>query len=68
MKDTAAKILDAADQLLAEAGHDGMSMQAVANEAFLLLPADQMNRATPRMLDAVELACTLMDGLRSKNP
>ena len=40
-------------------------MAAVANDAFVLLPADQMNRATPRMLDAVEMACTLLNGLRS---
>jgi TetR/AcrR family transcriptional regulator len=30
---TASKILEAADALLAEVGHDGMSMQAVANAA-----------------------------------
>lgn len=33
MKDTAAKILEAADHLLAEVGYDGMSVQAVANAA-----------------------------------
>jgi len=33
VKGTATKILEAADRLLAEVGHDGMSMQAVADAA-----------------------------------
>lgn len=40
-------------------------LQAVRDENFLLLPADEISRATPRFLDSVELACAMMDDLRS---
>lgn len=39
-------------------------MRAVQRGAVLYLPADAISRATPRMLDAVEIACTLFDTLR----
>jgi iron complex transport system substrate-binding protein len=38
-------------------------LRAVRNGALFLLPADEISRATPRWLDAVEIACTLMDDL-----
>jgi len=40
-------------------------LQAVRDQHFLLLPADEISRATPRFLDSVELACAMMDDLRS---
>lgn len=39
-------------------------IRAVSQENYILLPADQISRATPRFVDAVELACTMMDDLR----
>lgn len=39
-------------------------LQAVSEDHRLLLPADAISRATPRFLDAVELACAMMDDLR----
>jgi len=42
-------------------------MQAVQQDALLLLPADKISRATPRILDALELACSLFDGVRERN-
>lgn len=39
-------------------------LQAVRKENLLLLPADAISRATPRFLDAVELACAMLDDLR----
>ncbi len=39
-------------------------MAAVQNEALFYLPADLINRATPRLLDAVEIACLLLDDYR----
>ena len=42
------------------------SMRAVRDEALFLLPADAISRATPRWLDSLELACTLMHGLRER--
>lgn len=41
-------------------------LAAVRDDAFVYLPADLINRATPRMLDAVELACTLFDDIRNR--
>jgi iron complex transport system substrate-binding protein len=41
-------------------------MQAVQQDALFLLPADKISRATPRLLDAIELACNLLDGLRER--
>jgi hypothetical protein len=40
-------------------------LRAVGRGNFLLLPADPISRATPRFLDAVELACGMLDDLRS---
>jgi iron complex transport system substrate-binding protein len=40
------------------------AMKAVRRDALFLLPADAVSRATPRFLDALELACRLLDGLR----
>jgi iron complex transport system substrate-binding protein len=42
-------------------------LAAVRNEALFLLPADAISRATPRFLDSLELACTLLDQLRVTN-
>jgi len=42
-------------------------MQAVSNGAMFLIPADEISRATPRMLDAVATACSLLNGLRNRN-
>ena len=42
------------------------SMRAVRADALFLLPADSISRATPRWLDSLELACTLLDGLRDR--
>lgn len=39
-------------------------LQAVQQENLMLLPADAISRATPRFLDAVELACAMLDDLR----
>ena len=39
-------------------------MRAVQSEALFLLPADEISRATPRMLDAVNTACRLLHRLR----
>ncbi len=41
-------------------------LTAVQRQAFVLLPADQINRATPRMLDALESACERMAEHRSQ--
>ena len=41
---------------------------AVQNDALITLPADQISRATTRMLDSLEIACTLLDQFRSRNP
>lgn len=43
-------------------------LHAVRHGNFLLLPADSISRATPRFFDAVELACTMLDDLRSQAP
>jgi len=41
-------------------------MRAVQQDALLLLPADKISRATPRLLDAIELACSLLGDLRER--
>ena len=41
-------------------------MQAVSGNALFMLPADKISRATPRLLDALEIACSLLDGLRKE--
>lgn len=43
---------------------DWPRLQAVNQDNFILLPADAISRATPRFLDAVELACSMLDDLR----
>jgi iron complex transport system substrate-binding protein len=45
---------------------DWPRLQAVNQNNFMLLPADAISRATPRFLDAVELACSMLDDLRLK--
>jgi iron complex transport system substrate-binding protein len=42
-------------------------LKAVRNHALHHLPADRISRATPRMLDSVEFACTLLDRSRTAN-
>ena len=39
-------------------------LQAVQNRAMLYLPADEINQATPRLLDSIDLACKLLDDVR----
>jgi len=39
-------------------------LQAVQNKAMLYLPADDISRAAPRLLDSIELACKLLDEVR----
>lgn len=41
-------------------------LAAVNNEALFYLPADLINRATPRLLDAVEIACAQLEEYRSE--
>ena len=43
-------------------------MRAVNQNALFLLPADKISRATPRLLDALEIACNLLDDLREEKP
>jgi iron complex transport system substrate-binding protein len=43
------------------------AMKAVSRDALYLIPADAVSRATPRFLDALELACKLLHGLSEKN-
>ncbi|MDX1380039.1 MAG: helical backbone metal receptor, partial [Xanthomonadales bacterium] len=56
---------DGGDPLAAWRAWPGLA--AVRNDALYLLPADSISRATPRFLDALELACTLLDQLRGQN-
>ena len=49
------------------AWHEWPGMQAVRQDALFLLPADKISRATPRLLDALELACSLLDGVRERS-
>jgi iron complex transport system substrate-binding protein len=39
-------------------------LAAVRNQAFIHLPADEISRATPRVLDSLEMACGLLDDIR----
>lgn len=48
------------------AWRDWPAMGAVKRDALFLLPADPISRATPRFLDSLELACTLLHGLREQ--
>lgn len=43
---------------------DWPQLQAVGESAMLYLPADEINQATPRLLDSIELACKLLDEVR----
>jgi iron complex transport system substrate-binding protein len=43
---------------------DWPGMQAVRRNALFMLPADKISQATPRLLDALEIACSLLDDLR----
>ncbi len=45
---------------------DWPGMHAVKRKALFLLPADKISRATPRLLDALELACSELDHLREE--
>jgi iron complex transport system substrate-binding protein len=56
---------DGADPLAGWRAWPGLA--AVRHEALFLVPADTISRATPRFLDALELACTLLDQLRNHN-
>jgi iron complex transport system substrate-binding protein len=47
---------------------DWPGMQAVSGHALFTLPADKISRATPRLLDALEIACSLLDDLREGVP
>ncbi|MGD2127733.1 MAG: cobalamin-binding protein [Lysobacterales bacterium] len=40
------------------------ALRAVRQNALFLLPADEISRATPRFLDALEIACVRLDGVR----
>ena len=46
---------------------DWPQLQAVHNQALFYLPADEISRAAPRLLDSIELACTLLDKIRKSN-
>jgi iron complex transport system substrate-binding protein len=43
---------------------DWPQLQAVQNRNMLYLPADEINQATPRLLDSIDLACKLLDKVR----
>jgi iron complex transport system substrate-binding protein len=45
---------------------DWPRLQAVQTGALLWLPADQISQATPRLLEAVAVACEQLDGLRDR--
>ena len=45
---------------------DWPKLQAVKNGNMLYLPADEISQATPRLLDSIDLACMLLDEVRSK--
>ena len=44
---------------------DWPHLQAVQKKTLLYLPADEISQATPRLLDSVELACKLLDEVRT---
>ncbi len=46
---------------------DWPQLQAVNDRALLYLPADEISRAAPRLLDSIELACKLLDKIRGNN-
>jgi len=45
---------------------DWPGMQAVSENALFTLPADKISQATPRLLDALEIACSALDNLRKE--
>jgi len=45
---------------------DWPGLQAVSENALFTLPADKISQATPRLLDALEIACNLLDDLREE--
>jgi iron complex transport system substrate-binding protein len=47
------------------AWRDWPGLAAVRNGALFVLPADEISRATPRFLDALEAACELLDQARA---
>ena len=48
------------------AWQDWPKLQAVKNGSMLYLPADEISQATPRLLDSIDLACKLLDEVRTK--
>ncbi len=44
---------------------DWPRLQAVQNGTMLYLPADEISQATPRLLDSIDLACKLLDEVRT---
>lgn len=44
------------------------SLDAVKQNAFIYLPADDISRAGPRLLDGIELACQKLDEIRAAGP
>ena len=44
---------------------DWPRLQAVQNNHLLYLPANEISQATPRLLNSIELACKLLDDIRS---
>ena len=61
----APRLPGAADPLAA--WRDWPGLAAVRNQALFLLPADEISRATPRFLDSLDTACSLLQGLREKS-
>ena len=47
------------------AWQDWPQLQAVQNKHLLYLPADEISQATPRLLDSIDLACKLLDQVRT---
>lgn len=43
---------------------DWPQLKAVRNKNMLYLPEDEISQASPRLLDSIELACKLLDGVR----
>jgi iron complex transport system substrate-binding protein len=58
-----APVLNADEDPLAQ-WRDWPRLAAARNGAFIHLPADEISRATPRLLDSLESACTLLDQFR----
>jgi len=52
------------DPLALEIWLEWPQLQAVQNKHLIYLPADEINQATPRLLDSIDLACRLLDELR----